>query len=85
MPTGERRQRPPPKKNTALGYETLGGCAMQGLVTPLELVVVPYLRPVWAYQRVARRRRAARPARARRESVAVVGSGIDFVTMLYTA
>ena len=38
---------------------------MQGLVTPLELVVVPYLR----------RRRAARPASARRESVAVVGSG----------
>lgn len=62
-------------KETALGCETLGGRAMQGLVTPLELVVVPYLRPVWAYQREARRRRAARPARASRESVAVVGSG----------
>ena len=53
------------EKNTALGLETSGGRAMQGLVTPLELVVVPYLR----------RRRAARPANARRESVAVVGSG----------
>ena len=53
-------------KETALGFETLGGRAMQGLVTPPELVVVPYLR----------RRRAARPARASRESVAVVGSGI---------
>ena len=61
-------------KETALGFETLGGRAMQGLATPLELVV-PYLRPVWAYQREARRRRAARPARASRESVAVVGSG----------
>lgn len=62
-------------KETALGFETLSGRAMQGLVTPPELVVVPYLRPVWAYQREARRRRAARPARASRESVAVVGSG----------
>ena len=52
-------------KNTALGYETEGGRAMQGLVTLLELVVAPYLR----------RRRAAKPARASRESVAVVGSG----------
>ena len=52
-------------KETALGFETLGGRAMQGLATPLELVVVPYLR----------RRRAARPARASKESVAVVGSG----------
>lgn len=51
-------------KETALGFETLGGRAMQGLATPLELVA-PYLR----------RRRAARPARASRESVAVVGSG----------
>ena len=34
-----------------------------------------YLRPLRAYQRVARRRRAARPANASRESVAVVGSG----------
>ena len=40
-------------KDTALGYETLGGRAMQGLVTLLELVVAPYLRPVWAYQREA--------------------------------
>ena len=56
-------------KETALGYETLGGRAMQGLATPLELVVVPYLR----------RRRAARPHRASRESVAVVGSGTVFV------
>ena len=37
-------------KNTALGYDASGGRAMQGLVTPLELVVVPYLRPVWANQ-----------------------------------
>ena len=62
-------------KDTALGYETLGGRTMQGLVTPLELVVVPYLRPVWASQREARRRRAARPAKASRERVAVAGSG----------
>ena len=34
-------------KETALGYETSGGCAMQGLVTLLELVVVPSFRPVW--------------------------------------
>ena len=52
----EAMQTAPPQKNTALGYETLGGRAMQGLVTLLELVVVPYLRPVWAYQREARRR-----------------------------
>ena len=43
-------------KNTALGYEASGGRAMQGLVTPLELVVVPYFRSVWAYCREARRR-----------------------------
>ena len=49
--------------------ETKGGRALQGLVTPLELVVSPYLR----------RRRAARPARASRESVAVVGSGMGAV------
>ncbi len=54
------------EKTTARGCKTSGGRAMQGLATPLELVVLPYLR----------RRRAARPARARRESVAVVGSGI---------
>ena len=36
------------EKNTALGFETSGGRAMQGLVTPLVLGVVPYLRPVWA-------------------------------------
>ena len=46
-------------KNTALGYDASGGRAMQGLVTPLELVVVPYLR-----------RRAARPARARSAMIA---------------
>ena len=63
---------------------------MRGLVTPLEMVA-SYLRPVWApewayqreapYQREARRRRAANPAKASRESVAVVGSGIDAVTV----
>ncbi len=31
-------------KETDLGYETKVGRAMQGLVTLLELVVVPYLR-----------------------------------------
>lgn len=46
-----------------IGIETLGGRALQGLVTPLE-IDVPYLR-----------RRAAKPARASKESVAVVGSG----------
>ena len=71
-------------KETALGFETLGGRAMQGLVTPLELVVVPYLRLVWAYQREARRRRAARPARASRERVAVVGSGTRAVMFALT-
>ena len=71
-------------KETALGYKALGGRAMQGLVTPLELAVAPYLRPVWAYQREARRRRAARPASARRESVAVVGSGTVFVVRYLT-
>lgn len=40
-----------------------------------------YLRPVWANQREARRRRAAKPARANRESVAVVGSGMVTVTL----
>ena len=58
-------------KETALGYETLGGRALQGLVTLLELVVAPYLR----------RRRAARPASASRESVAVVGSGTGAVNV----
>ena len=54
------------KKNPPIGIETLGGRAVQGLVTPLELVVSSYLR----------RRREAKPARASKESVAVVGSGI---------
>ena len=49
-----------------IGIETLGGRALQGLVTPLEIVVSSYLR----------RRREAKPARASKESVAVVGSGI---------
>ena len=52
------------KKIPPIGIETLGGRALQGLVTPLE-IDVPYLR----------RRRAAKPARASKESVAVVGSG----------
>lgn len=46
-----------------IGIETLGGRALQGLVTPLE-IDVPYLR-----------RQEAKPARASKESVAVVGSG----------
>ena len=62
------------KKIPPIGIETLGGRALQGLVTPLE-IDVPYLRLVWAYQREARRRREAKPARASKESVAVVGSG----------
>ena len=51
----------------------MGGCAMQGLVTPLELV---------AYAYYLRRRRAAKPTRASRESVAVVGSGTRLIVML---
>jgi len=62
------------RKIPPIGIETLGGRALQGLVTPLE-IDVPYLRLVWAYQREARRRREAKPARASKESVAVVGSG----------
>jgi hypothetical protein len=52
------------RKIPPIGIETLGGRALQGLVTPLE-IDVPYLL----------RRRAAKPARASKESVAVVGSG----------
>ena len=44
------------KKIPPIGIETLGGCALQGFVTPLEIVVSSYLRPVWANQREARRR-----------------------------
>ena len=47
---------------------------MQGLVTPLELVIAYYLR----------RRRAAKPARASKESVAVVGSGIVETVIFFT-
>ena len=58
------------KGNPAHWYETKGGCVMRGLVAPLELV---------AYLYYLRRRRAARPARASSESVAVVGSGTIFM------
>ena len=43
------------KKVPPIGIKTWGGRALRGLVTPLE-IALPYLRPVWAYQREARRR-----------------------------
>ena len=58
------------KEIPPIGMKPMSGCAMQGLVTPLELI---------AYSYYLRRRRAAKPARASKDSVAVVGSGTIFM------
>lgn len=63
------------QKGPPIGNKSQGGRTMRGSDTSLAIVAY-HLRPVWAHQREARRRRAARAANASRLSVAVVGSGI---------
>jgi len=81
---GEQPGQPVPAGSRLRCYRSY---AEAGRLQGVNFIYVRYfLRPVWAYQREARRRRAASAASASRLRVAVVGSGmlLNIDTVLFS-